>query len=87
MDKPKAVLLFELGKLQVFHYPVDSMAITPTEVYWQDKESMNTYGPFNSVHSAMTHFTWLSSLEKATTAVNDDKNVIHVDFVKKSRIV
>lgn len=92
MDKPRAVLLFELGRLQVFWYPTEDdikFEVPPKMVYWQDKESRNTYGPFVSVHSAMTHYTWLASLEKVSTAVvpETDLNIIKIDFVKKSRIV
>lgn len=91
MDRQNPTLLFELGRLQVFHYPTDDeikFKTVPRQVYWQDKESKNTYGPFASTHSAMTHYTWLAGSERVTTASHkiDDTNVIKVDFVARVRI-
>ena len=43
------VLLFELGNIQVFHYPTHYEKLSnaaPTAVYWQDSVTKTTYGPF-----------------------------------------
>lgn len=80
-------LIFELGRLQVFHYPTPEAKAnkaSPTEVYWQDTLSRYTYGPFPSTYEAMSHYTWVVANQKpgATSA-----DVIHVDFVRKKRLV
>lgn len=88
MSKPNAVLLFELGNLQVYHFPTPeeiTRGTLPTEVYWQDKASRHTYGPFPSIHATMSHYTYTIATQKidANGAVG---NVIYADFVKKKRM-
>jgi hypothetical protein len=85
-------LLFEVGTTQVFHYPSlkqkadNSM---PVAVYWQNTVTKSTYGPFNSIYSAMTHHTWMLTQERqqARTDAVVPSNVIEVDFKAKSRII
>lgn len=87
-NKYPPILICELGNLQVFHYPSPDQitrGLMPTEVYWQDKASKHTYGPFTSIHAAFSHYTWTVTTQKV-----DSKgmigNVIYADFVKKKRI-
>jgi hypothetical protein len=80
-------LIFELGKLQVFHYPTPeekASKAAPSKVFWQDSVSRHTYGPFPDTYHAMTHYTWLVSQQKSEA--NQDGNVIYMDFVMKRRI-
>jgi hypothetical protein len=84
-------LLFELGRLQVFHFPTPEEELAgglPKAVFWQDIVAKNTYGPFNSIHAAMTHYTWVVSNQKKQEAdkLKPDAQIIYVDFVNKSRI-
>ncbi len=84
-------LIFELGRLQVFHYPtLDDIAnnLNPTDVYWQDKVSKHTYGPFTSVYMAMMHYSWLAaeSSKKIGELEGKAAEIIHVDVIKKKRI-
>ncbi len=83
-------LIFELGRLQVFHYPtIEEIAANkqPHTVYWQDKESKHTYGPFPSVYGAMSHFTWITHMQKRAPDATSENNVVYMDFVKKKRII
>lgn len=82
------VLIFEIGNLQVFHYPTPeeiTFGTAPTAIYWQDKRSKNTYGPFPTIYNAMSHHTWMASVQTGPQGLN--ANVVYVDFVKKKRIV
>ncbi len=84
----KAFLLFELGNLQVFHFPTPqeiARGTLPTEVYWQDVVSKHTYGPFPSIHATMSHYTWTITTQKVDPR-GMIGNVIYADFTKKKRI-
>jgi len=82
-------LIFELGKLQVFHYPTTAdkdAGLRPKEVFWQDTVARNTYGPFPSIYDAMCHYTWIVATQKRLDGPNP-ANVVYVDFSKKKRII
>lgn len=84
----RPVLLFELGNLQVFCYQTAeqiSRGDWPTNVYWQDKASRHTYGPFESINKAVSHYTWIISSQK-TNARGSIGNVVYFDFKMKKRI-
>jgi hypothetical protein len=86
VENKKAILIFELGALQVFHYQTDLeiQAMQPyKEVFWQDKYAHDMYGPFASIHDAMTHRMWVMSQPVGTDIKS---NVINVDFKTKKRI-
>jgi hypothetical protein len=85
-------LIFELGNLQVFHYQTQEEFMFNTgykEVYWQDKASKNTYGPFKSVYDCMTHYTTTGASHKKGFEVLGVPvgTVIYIDFKNKKRIV
>jgi len=89
LPKTKPFLLFELGNLQVFHYPTQDQitrGLLPTEVYWQDKSSRHTYGPFPGIHAAMSHYTWVIATQK-TGSKGNVGNVIYMNFKTKKRVV
>ena len=77
-------LIFELGALQVFHYPTkeDIENRVPQKIYWQDTKIRRVYGPFPSVYEAMTHRTWIISNERSTKALG---KLISIDFKSKKR--
>lgn len=81
----KPILLFELGALQVYHFQTEEQIAAEkkyTDVYWRDKNSQQTVGPFPTIYDAVAHWTWhLSQLSE-----NAAENVIHVDFYGKRRI-
>ena len=88
----RPVLIFKLGTLQVY-YLSDNTLFSPsymaTEVYWMDAGSPQGYGPFVSVHEAMTHYTQLIEAMKGGIDPNTGKPmcaVIPVDFVTKRRL-
>lgn len=81
------VLLFELGNIQVFHYPTHYEKLSnaaPTAVYWQDSVTKTTYGPFMSIYATMNHFTYLTCMYKAANTPGN--NVVFMDFRNKRRI-
>jgi hypothetical protein len=85
-------LIFELGNLQVFHYQTQEeymMNMGYKEVYWQDKVSKHTYGPFSSVYDCMTHYTTTVASQKKGLEVIGIPNadVIYMDFRNKKRII
>ncbi len=85
----KPILLFQLGNLQVYHYQTAEEIARgdgPKKVYWQDVASRHTYGPFDSINKAMSHYTFTVATQK-TDAFGRIGNVIYVDFVKKQRII
>lgn len=91
-DKPTdpAELIFQLGRLQVFHYPTKEAKeakAAPSRVFWQDTVSRHTYGPFPSTYDAMTHYTWIVSTQsKVDPKTDNNANVVYVDFARKRRI-
>lgn len=85
------VLLFELGSVQVFTSLTTEEIVSGIEyrdVYWQDKVSKYTYGPFNSIHACMVHYTSVIANQK-TQIIGEEHRapVIYVDFRNKTRIV
>ena len=84
-----AILLFELGSnIQVYHFPTPeeiTRGTLPTEVYWQNRSTKRTYGPFPSIYVAMTHYTHVITNQKANDT-GKIGNVIYVDFKTKKRI-
>lgn len=89
LSKPE--LIFQLGRLQVFHYPSEEEIkanMSPTKVFWQDSLSKHTYGPFPSTYDAMVHYTWIVSTQGKTLsdAGANNANVVYVDFARKKRI-
>lgn len=84
-------LIFELGSIQVFTYqtPEEVLLNIPySEVYWQDKVSKYTYGPFPTIYDAMTHYTGLIASQKAQViGTQQTADIIYVDFKNKQRIV
>lgn len=90
MQPPGTVpeLIFELGKLQVFHYPTLQQIednLNPSNVFWQDTVSRHTYGPFVSIYVAMTHYTWMVKNQNQSEKPNAD--VVYIDFSTKKRII
>ncbi len=93
MDNPVlpsnlADLIFQLGRLQVFHYPTVEESATGAiskNVYWQDSVSRNTYGPFPSIYESMQHYTWIVQQQKNENKMNAD--LIQVDFKRKKRLI
>jgi hypothetical protein len=86
-----AELIFQLGKLQVFHHPSPeekAAGITSKMVFWQNTQSGYTYGPFDSVYHTMNHYTWLVAQQKKAEEdeKKSDAQVIYVDFTMKKRI-
>lgn len=85
-EEKRAVLIFELGSLQVYHYqtPEETAANKPySSVYWQDRDTKQVYGPFPSVYEAMSHYTWNKSVEKGN---QNTGKVIRVDFKTKKKL-
>ena len=81
----RPVMLFELGALQVYHFQTEEEIQAQkkyTEVYWRDKNSTETVGPFPTIHEAVTHWKWRIS----QLAENAAENVVYVDFYKRKRI-
>lgn len=86
-QKTPAILIFELGALQVYHFPTPEQItrnIMSQEIYWQDKNTKETFGPFISIFEAMLHYTWMVQNYRLNKGKTKD-NVIHVDFRKKRR--
>lgn len=91
MDKSnlKPIMLFQLGNLQVYHFQSPEEIArqdAPKQVFWQDVASRHTYGPFDTIHHAMNHYTWLIAMQK-TDARGSVGNVVYIDFIKKKRVV
>lgn len=87
-----AYLIFELGSIQVFTYKtlleIHNNNEEYKEVYWQDKVSKYTYGPFPTVYDCMTHYTkTIASQKKSVIGEEHNAPIIYMDFKKKSRIV
>lgn len=81
------VLLFEIGRLQVFHYPNPmngELNMSPKEVFWQSHGSPNVYGPFPSIYETMKHYAWLILTQKNPPKA--EGKVIYVDFKSKKRV-
>ncbi len=86
-NKEKAILIFELGALQVFHFPTPEQItrnIMTEEIYWQDIRTRETFGPFVSIFVAISHYSWLVQSNKIGGKTKD--NVIRVDFRNKKRL-
>ena len=87
-----AHLIFELGSIQVFNYRTIEESLMPTdsytEVYWQDKISKHTYGPFLSIYDFMTHYTTVIASQKISIIGEQlAAPIIYVDFKNKRRII
>lgn len=85
-----AVLIEELGDLQVFHLlkeheMVAKDTIIPYEVYWQSKSNKQTYGPFMNTYSAYWHHTELLKGRNRMKPTKPPGMVIEVDFKTKKR--
>jgi hypothetical protein len=84
-----AILVFELGNLQVFHYPTMqewASHTVPIKVYWQRKDDTSkAWGPFDSIYAAVSHYDKILALEKSFNTVTTE-NLIYVDFKAKKRI-
>jgi len=84
------VLLFELGYIQVFTLlSANDIAINKeyNEVYWQDKISRYSYGPFKSIYDCMTHYTTVIANQKVQIiGKQQNAQVIYVDFHNRRRI-
>lgn len=81
------VLIFELGKLQVYHYPNPfngELNMAPKEIFWQSVGSPNVYGPFPSIYETMKHYTWLLFTQE--NPPKEEGKVIYVDFKGKKRV-
>ena len=86
LENTRVHLLFELGVLQIIAFvPVTDLSAHPkvNQVFWRNKHTGYTYGPFNTVTDVLNHYTWLSSLQR-----NHPKEgtVIWVDFKQKKRL-
>jgi hypothetical protein len=83
----KPEIIFELGRLQVYHYPPEGVKQPPKDVFWQDTVSRHAYGPFTSTYEAMAHYTWIVSTQsKSDPKTDNNANVIYMDFVRRRRI-
>lgn len=84
-DKKIAILVFELGHLQVYHYQdMNSwMRKDPiTEVYWLKKGENRQHGPFPNAYEAVNHYT--TYIAEEVIPIPD--NIIQVDFKNKKKI-
>lgn len=86
-----AELLFQLGKLRVYHFPTMDDLVNnnpPNSVFWTDLSSGYTYGPFPSIYEAMQNYTWHVHNQHANKeSEGKEADIIYVDFVKKRRII
>ncbi len=87
-------LLFELGSIQVFsYYPIEDLSkqvdeLEHKQIYWQDTVSKHTFGPFESIHACMVHYTTIIANQKKHIIGNKViAPVIYVDFKAKARVV
>ncbi len=80
------ILLFEIGPLQVFHFPTPEELTKnsmPSEVFWQSIKTRQTFGPFPGIQQAMIHYTkYIATLRP----VKDAGNLIQVDFKNRTRV-
>lgn len=86
-ESKRPVLLLELGNLQVYTHQTKHEVKTktvPTRIFWQDKKSGSSYGPFDSIFEATKHYTWIVESQKSEPT--QSASIIYVDFVKKNRI-
>lgn len=62
---------------------------TYNEVFWQDRVSKNTYGPFKSLYDCMTHYTSIVAKQKKglETLGKVEGDVIYLDFKTRKRVV
>lgn len=80
-----AILVFELGHLQVFHYQdMESWVkkIQPTELFWHRKGDPISHGPYPSIWDAVQNYSSFIAEEKNPTPAN----LIQVDFKTKKKI-
>lgn len=86
METPKIYsVILELGNMTVFGFRTQDEITkdTPCQaVFWTEKTSGNTYGPFNTLFDAMQHYTWMREAQTTKT----EAPVIYVDFVKRQKI-
>lgn len=86
LENTRVHLLFELGALQVIAFvPVSDLSVQPRvdKVFWRNKHTKYTYGPFNTVTDAMNHYTRLAAMQKANPK---EDTVVWVDFKTKKRL-
>ncbi len=84
-----ATLLFELGKIQVLHVCLETEAVgylPYKEIYWQNKYTLYTYGPFASLNEAMTHYVSMELDVQIDKNEPSAKNIIQIDFKTKKRL-
>jgi hypothetical protein len=86
MENKRAILIFELGTLQVFHYqtPEEVEFNQPyKDIYWQDRVTKQTYGPFPNIYEATRHHAYIKMVEKGD---KQTAKVIRIDFKTKKRL-
>lgn len=86
-----AVLLFELGTLQVFHYQTlqeRDANKEPYIIHWQDTQLKRLSPQFNTIWEAMADYTkYTRELREAKAVDAPPKlNVIFVDFKTRKRM-
>lgn len=80
-----AILIFELGDLQVYHYQdITSWTnkVPAVEFFWHRKGDPRQHGPFTSIHDAVDNYKGVIVEEKHPTPLN----LIKVDFKNKKKI-
>jgi hypothetical protein len=85
-DEKLAILILELGQLEVFHYQTlseYSKKIMPTQVYWKLKMNPIIHGPFPDTYRAVGNYTAHLEELKANTAYD---NVININFKTKKKV-
>lgn len=86
-EQKLAIIIFELGKLQVYHYQTMTEwthKIAPKEVFWLVKDNPIVHGPFLSAYDAVNDYT--KSLNDKEYADQQLKNLISIDFKAKKRL-
>ncbi len=84
-DGKLAILVFELGNLQVYHYQTLTewnSKVPPLEYFWHKKNETKSFGPFMTVYAAVNDY----SRYIATPQQELPKNIIQVDFKTKKRL-
>lgn len=86
MSTPKIpVLLFTMGKLQVFQYETPGQPLV-ANFWWQEEGELFSNGPFPTLFATMQHYTWIIATRKEQDKLVPKENLIEVDFKAKKRV-
>lgn len=80
-------IVLELGKLTIYEADVDG----ENQYFWATEKNPDGYGPFASIHSAVSHANLIEpskkpELRKDVMSIVPGTNVVHVDFKNKCKI-